>query len=243
MSPTNDLPTNELGFGFICGSTNHTLAKRFLHKNPTINIHNNHEFPFRYACRSNCLETAQWLYFIATQKIRVNMYNNEAFRKACKYNWTPIINWLLSLNRDVHLGTSTQSGFITACKHNHLGLAQRLYATYKSTSKQVTTAFCNACYNNSLEVVTWLAETHPHFVEEMRHYEAFQELIEHNCFRIVRWLHTKTGHAVNLQDRDYLFIFACHEDYVEIARWLCELYGNYRVEVANKIITKFEISI
>ena len=241
----------DIKFSVAC-IDNIKLAK-YIFNNYNINIHNNHECPFRLACENGNLPVAQWLYETALKKgkpINIHIYDDIAFRHAAKFGHLEVLKWLIKLgNINIHI--KSNYAFRHACKNGHYHVAKWLYDNYKiDISSKNDYAFIKACKSGYLIIINWLyalykQDSNWKYSDITIDYNLlFMECSEKGHHLIVKWLYTHFKTIIDIRAfMDYAFRLACINNHIKVALLLCDLCCDYEVVIKNNKIIAFDYEI
>lgn len=123
-----------------------------------VDIHEDEDHAFRWACFYDQLEVAQWLYSKDVPHTVLNM----VFPFACSYGRLKVVRWLSSLDKvDIH--ADDDLAFQLACMYGKLDVAQWLYAQGGIDIREhvaETLGFMD--FTGQLKAVSWLLSLDDH---------------------------------------------------------------------------------
>jgi hypothetical protein len=95
------------------------ILKWLIEIKPEMNISENNEMAFYYACTFDNIETAKWLLEIKPD-INISIMNDYIFRQS-SHN-VEIIKWLLEIKPDINIEVNNHEAFKNACNFPSLGV-------------------------------------------------------------------------------------------------------------------------
>lgn len=118
-------------FSSSCENGHLEVAKFLLKVNPSIDISEDDEYPFRFACENGHLEVAKWLYSVKPT-IDISIDNEYAFKYACKNGHLEVVKWLIKIKPLINITSENHYAFRYACQKGHLEVAKFLSSINKN---------------------------------------------------------------------------------------------------------------
>ena len=92
---------------------------------PDIDISENNEAPFRFACCNGYLEVAQWLLQMKPS-INISERDDYAFTWSCANGHLELAQWLYQVKPSINISAKNDCPFRMSCYYGHLEVAQWL---------------------------------------------------------------------------------------------------------------------
>jgi len=132
------------------------------------------------------------------------------------------------------------SGFLWACKDNHLQLAKGFHERYAKefTNDDYKNAFISACSEGHIDIASWL-----HDIKIMTtdiYEEAFFKACDNEKIKVIYWLNLlRCGEEI--QYDKIFFSQICAFGKLKIANWMCEKNKIFYVEEKDGEITGYGV--
>ncbi|QKF93602.1 ankyrin repeat domain-containing protein [Fadolivirus algeromassiliense] len=238
------LEENELLFGFLCGEGLLNDAMWILERDKRIDIHSNHEFPFRQACKYNKLDCVLWLYEYSNKinsPINYNIYDDYIFRKFCRNGTLPMVKWLYK-NKNINISAKDDAGFRKACEYGHLDVIRWILKHHPDIdiTARENYAMKHICMNGHFEVLKYLLGKFKKFNIHFSDNVLFDLACENGRLEIAQYLYYYDNRHIDLTKFiHYPFRMACINNHINIATWLKTLNKKYDFTIVENKITKF----
>ena len=171
----------KLQFIKACENGNAHGALELYSNYPSINIHDDEDYAFRYSCINGHLELAKWLYNMCNCIVNVRVYEDFAFVHSCANGHIEVAQWLLEIEPSININAQGHHAFKYACKNGHFDVAQWLFSLNPNIDISIGNefAFRSACARGHLTIVQWLRSIKPtlniHAVEDHAFNSAYCE--------------------------------------------------------------------
>lgn len=239
---SNNLEQNELLFGFICAKGMVEVARWMLY-NTKVNLSANDDLAFRNACEYNQLPVAQMLDGHSKRRgieIKIHIYNEYPFRKACRHGNLEFIEWLWIISGyTIDLTCKNGYTFRHACKNGHLDLVKWLLIKRNiDIGVKDNYALTRACKNGHLHILKFFIENYNvnyHYDDDL----LFRTACEYGHLEIAQYLY-KLDDKINIYyNFSEVFRNACSNNKISVAQWLQTLETKFKLTVENNKIIGF----
>lgn len=169
---------------------------------------------FLFSIKDGNVDVIKWILFF-DYKLNFLLFDLLPFCIACEYNQTEVLKLILS-----------NTPFIDITKHLYHIIPNSIEEGYFELLKILYS------FNNDIFV-------------DMNIYDLFLLSIEFDKFDIAKWLFEiskNTEKKINFSSNNYIFINACSQNNIDLAKLLCEIRPRgYYVNIIDNEIVEFEI--
>lgn len=247
IKPMNIHINEEYLFRWACLS-DLSMAK-WLHSLGNINMHAKNDEAFRNSCNRNQLEIAKWLYEFGVFDIfkKDNFdYKYNLFTHSCLTGNIEFVQWLCSKGAidirkvfNEHFKMHELNLFAWVCSGGHKEMAKWLYLQAPDLVDP-NTAFRLSCNNGYLDISKWLYEVFDNIdISNM----TFAKSCSGGYIKVAKWIYS-LGNIDIRSNNDSAFICCCmndRRDNIELAKWLCLLCDDYKIEIVDNKIVDWDI--
>lgn len=240
----DDIDKNEMNFILACANDNVMLANWILQNSKKLNIHTHTEAPFRLAIRFNSDKAVTWLWHISKfskKPIDHTVFDNEAFRKACKNGYYDKAVWLYKLG-GVDVSCKDNYPLRAASKYGHKKIVEWLLSLGADVNAKDGYALRMACLNGHYDVVCVLLEV-TNIIINTENNEAFINACKNGHLEIVKKLRDhRDAYLIKIsyhQHEAYRMTYI--NNHIHVAKWFRDEVDNrYKFTVTNNVITSFD---
>jgi ankyrin repeat protein len=228
-------------FCSACSGGSLEIAKWILEIHPELDISASNEYAFCCACENNHIEIVKWLFEI-NPTMDISALDEDAFCKACNNGHIEIVKLLFEIKPTINISILNEYAFRRACQKGHIEIAKLLLEVKHDINLLAdhNGAFCGACDNSCLEVIKWLLELTP-TINVSCYFHSACESGNINTAKLLFEL--KPSDIDIYAENDYLFRFACDNDCLDVAKWLCSLNPTkYSLVIVDQSIDSFYIN-
>ncbi len=171
------------------------------------------------------------------------IYNRKlhhAFRKSCAKGNIKFAMKIYELE-GINIHENNDLAFILSCEHGQMEIAKWLYSLGGVNIHIYSDhPFITSCRNGHLEVAKWLYTLGNIDIHSYDDY-AFELSCEKGHLEVAKWLYGLGDIDIHTYN-DEIFKLCCVKEQIEIVKWLCTLCGDYKIEIVDNKITKFNIT-
>jgi len=149
-----------------------------------IDISNNNEEAFIWACSNGFINIAEWLLSKKTD-INISVNNEQAFRSSCANGNLQVLKWLIQLKPDINISILEERAFTNACSTGNLEIVKWLYE-YKPAidiTAENHYSICIAYQYKHYNIVDYLSEKYL-----IKHIDIPDVIFELNLSNNRKWL-------------------------------------------------------